>query len=143
MLLIMICLAGIAFILFWNWAQLRDIAEYLPPEPSATEVSISAGHAKVFNNFAVRHFRFTAKNVADAAEAARLFDSQLTTAGWEKDTTSSNGRVSSSCWHHREKLSGNLQLIFTVVLLGGTGEYAGSMVTELYWPRVPTSESTP
>jgi hypothetical protein len=132
----LLCTVPVAFVLFWYWSQARDIAEYLPPNPSAVGVSITVTDAKVFNHFAVRHFRFTAKESADSAAAAKLFEAQLNAAGWERLDVCSTGRVFSSAWHHREKLSGNLQLVFTVVMFNETThEYAGSMVTEPYWPH--------
>lgn len=132
----LVCVVVMAFMVFWFWSTARAVAEYLPPNPSAADVSIMVTDAKVFKRFAVRHFRFTVKESADPAAAAKLFEAELNATGWEKISVWSNGRGSSGVWHHREKLGGNLYLVFTVVMLNETThEYAGSMVTEPYWPH--------
>lgn len=127
----------VSFAIFWFWSQSRDIVEYLPPNPSASGVSVTSSYAKVFRNFAIRHFRFTSKDSADPAEAARLFEAQLADAGWERMDGCSNGRVASEVWRHRQKLGGNLFMAFTVVRLNeATHEFFGSIVTEPYWPHI-------
>src|SRR2546423_11750620 len=131
----LICIVAVTFAIFWFWSKNRDAAESLPATPSAPGVAITGADAKVFNHFAIRHFRFTREDGGDPSVVARLFELQLDGAGWEKVSECSTARVSSAVWHHREKLGGNLHLVFTVMILNeSTHEYAGSMVTQPYWP---------
>jgi hypothetical protein len=132
----LICILAVAFAIFWFWSKTRDIAEYLPASPTVSGVAITGADAKVFNHFAIRHFRFTTREGGDCAAVAKLFEVQLNAAGWEKVNDCSTARVSSGVWRHREKLGGNLHLVFTVVILNENAhEYAGSMVTQPYWPH--------
>jgi hypothetical protein len=132
----LICIVTVAFAIFWFRSKIRDVAEYLPVTPSAPGVAVTGADAKVFSHFAIRHFRFTRKDGGDPAVVAKLFEVQLSEAGWEKVSECSTARVSSAVWHHREKLGGNLHLVFTVMILDeNTHEYAGSMVTQPYWPH--------
>jgi len=130
---IALCGVGVAFVIFWIRSQSHDLAEYLPPRPAAADASITATDAKVFDHFAVRYFQFTARKTTEANEAARLFEPQLTSAGWERIAVTGGASVSSSAWHHKEKLRGDLYLAFTVLQLDAQGDYFGTMVTMPYW----------
>jgi hypothetical protein len=131
-----------AFALFWIRSRQRDIAEYLPPVPAAAGVSISSTGTHVYSHFAAREFRFRTGATADAAAAAKLFEPQLVSAGWQLVASGGSGNVFSSSWRHREKISGGLHLAFTVLQLDPSGEFLGTMTTVPSWPA-PTSSHTP
>jgi hypothetical protein len=134
-----LCAAVAAFALFWIRSQQRDLAEYLPPLPAAAGVSIISMRAHVYNPFAVREFRFRTDGPTDAAAAARLFEPQLVSAGWQLVASGGSGNVFSSSWRHREKISGGLHLAFTVLQLDPSGEFLGTMTTVPYWQQSPSS----
>lgn len=133
---------AVAFAFHWIRSRQRDIAEYLPPVPAVAGVSISSTEAHVHNHFAAREFRFHTTATADAAAAAKLFEPQLVSAGWELGASGGSGDVFSSSWRHREKISGGLHLAFTVLQLDPSGEFLGTMATVPYLPR-PQSASSP
>lgn len=122
-----------AFALHWIRTRQHDIAEYLPPEPAAAGISIGSTKAHVYNHFAAREFRFRTGTPIDAAATAKLFEPQLTSAGWQLVASGGSGNIFSSSWRHREKINGGLHLAFTVLQLDPSGEFLGTMTTVPYW----------
>ncbi len=90
-------------------------------------------HDQTLLHFAARHFLFTTRKATDAGETAKLFEPQLTSAGWERIAFTASGNVSSSSWHYGEKMGGGLHLAFTVLQLDPKGVYLGTMTAVPYW----------
>ncbi len=130
-----VILIGVAFAAFGSYSHARDIREYLPAQPHIPGVKIDGSAVKLAGSVASRSFRFTAASAATAAGAARLFEPQFTSEGWEKLASSSDGGVASSSWRHREKINRGLYLVFAVAQLDTRGEYLASMTTAPYWPH--------
>ena len=131
-----VLIVGAAFAAFVGYSRARDIREYLPAQPRTAGVTLGGGSAvTVAGSVASRSFRFTAASAASAADAARLFEPQLVSEGWEKLSSSNETAVASSSWRHREKINRGLYLVFAVGQLDTRGEYLGSMTTAPYWPH--------
>jgi len=130
-----VIIIGGTFAAFASYSHARDIREYLPAQPRVPGVKIDGSAVKLAGSVASRSFRFTAASVATAADAARLFEPQLASEGWEKLASSGEAGVASSSWRHREKINRGLYLVFAVAQLDNRGEYLGSMTTAPYWPH--------
>ncbi len=103
---------GAAFAAFWGYSRARDVREYLPAQPHIAGVSIDGSAVRVAQSVASRSFRFTAASATSAGDAARLFEPQLISEGWEKLASASDAAVASSSWRHREKINRGLYLVF-------------------------------
>jgi hypothetical protein len=130
-----VVLVGAAFAAFTAYSHARDVREYLPAQPRVAGVKIDGSAVQLGPSVASRSFRFTATSAATAADAARLFEPQLASEGWERLASSTDGGVASSSWRHREKINQGLYLVFAVAQLDPSGEYLASMTTAPYWPR--------
>ena len=117
-----VVLVGSAFAVFAGYTHARDVREYLPAQPHVAGVKIGGSAVELAQSVASRSFRFTAASAATAADAARLFEPQLVSEGWEKLASSTDGGVASSSWRHREKINRGLYLVFAVAQLDTRGE---------------------
>jgi hypothetical protein len=126
---------AVLFAVFWIRTQAHDIAEYLPPRPVAAGVVVETSDAKTWGHFATRNFTFSAKGDLTAADAASLFEPQLTAAGWQRLASTTDTNVASSSWRHSAKINGGLHLVFTVLQLDTRGKFLGTMTTVPYWPQ--------
>ncbi len=125
---------GAAFAAFWGYSRARDTREYLPAQPRVAGVSVGGSAVTVAGSVATRSFRFTTGLAPSAADAARLFEPQLASEGWEKLASSSEDTVATSSWRHRTKINRGLYLVFAVARLDPRGEFVASMTTAPYWP---------